>query len=48
MTAEARADVDYYNIDYRLMKTLIRATFVTIERKSRKKTPTLVLKETLA
>ena len=48
MTAEARADVDYYNIDYRLKKTLICATFVTLERKSRKKTPTLVLKETLA
>ena len=50
MTAEARADGDYmyYNIDYGLKKTLIRATLVTLERKSRKKTPTLVLKETLA
>ena len=48
VTAEARTDVDYYNIDYRLKKTLIRATLVTLERKSRKKTPTLVLKETLA
>ena len=44
VTAEARGDVNYYDIDYFLKNTLLRATFKTLERKYAKKTPTLVLR----
>mgnify|MGYP006906415989 CR=1 FL=1 len=44
VTAEARGDVNYDDIDDRLKNTLLRATFKTLERKYAKKTPTLVLR----
>ena len=44
VTAEARGDVNYYDIDYFVKNTLLRATSETLEQKYAKKTPTLVLR----